>query len=55
MIIWRAKDGDIKGQSIKIKLVKGHWDFEIYGTAREDKKDGKDNTLKVGLMRLLNL
>ncbi|NFI54973.1 hypothetical protein FDA48_00990 [Clostridium botulinum] len=36
-----------KGQKIKIRLIKGHWDFDIYGTAREDKKNGKDNTLKV--------
>lgn len=36
-----------KSQSIKIRLIKGHWDFDIYGTARADKINGHDNTLKV--------
>ncbi|AOZ93608.1 hypothetical protein [Paenibacillus crassostreae] len=41
------RNNKYKGQSIKIKLVKGHWDFDVYGTARSDKVDGLDNTLKV--------
>ncbi|MCD2348245.1 hypothetical protein [Clostridium guangxiense] len=36
-----------KNQSIKVRLIKGHRDFDIYGTARADKLDGLDNTLKV--------
>lgn len=36
-----------KGQSVKIRLVKNSWDFDIYGTARADKFEGKDNTFKV--------
>jgi hypothetical protein len=36
-----------KSQSVKIRLIKGHRDFDIYGTARADKLDAKDNTLKV--------
>lgn len=36
-----------KQQNIRIRLIKSHWDFDIYGTAREDKKNGEDNTLKV--------
>lgn len=36
-----------KSQSIKIRLIKGHWDFNIYGTARADKINGHNNTLKV--------
>ncbi|NME99232.1 hypothetical protein [Aneurinibacillus aneurinilyticus] len=36
-----------KSQSVKIKLVKGCWDFEVYGTARADRINGLDNTLKV--------
>lgn len=27
-----------KLQNIKIRLIKGHWDFDVYGTARADKK-----------------
>ncbi len=36
-----------KGQSVKIKLIKGHWDFDVYGTARADKINNIDNTIKV--------
>ena len=36
-----------KKQNIKIRLKKSHWDFDIYGTARDDKKNGEDNTIKV--------
>lgn len=36
-----------KIQSIKIRLIKGHRSFDIYGTARADKKNGIDNTLKI--------
>lgn len=36
-----------KQQNIKIRLIKGHWDFDVYGTAREDKKNDSDNTIKV--------
>ena len=41
------RNNKYKGQCIKIKLVKGHWDFDVYGTARSDKVAGLDNTLKV--------
>lgn len=36
-----------KSQSVKIKLIKSQRDFNIYGTARADKENGKDNTLSV--------
>lgn len=36
-----------KNQSIKVRLIKGHRDFDIYGTARADKLYNEDNTLKV--------
>lgn len=50
-IVYKCIDVDrkhkYKTQKIKIRLVKGHWDFDVYGTAREDKKGELDNTLKV--------
>jgi len=36
-----------KTQSLKVRYVKGHWDFDIYGTARNDKLDNKDSTIKI--------
>lgn len=36
-----------KSQSVKIRLIKGHWDFDVYGTARADKVEDNDNTFKV--------
>lgn len=36
-----------KSQSIKIRLIKGHWDFDVYGTARADMINNTDNTFKV--------
>ncbi|MBY0116509.1 hypothetical protein NST33_25005 [Paenibacillus sp. FSL L8-0435] len=36
-----------KTQSIKIKYVKGEWDFSVYGTARDDKSNGQDTSFKV--------
>lgn len=36
-----------KGQSVKIRLVKNSWDFDVYGKARADKFEVKDNTFKV--------
>ncbi|WP_353893748.1 hypothetical protein PRVXH_000509 [Proteinivorax hydrogeniformans] len=36
-----------KDQSVKIRLIKGHWNFDVYGTKRADKLEGQDNTLKV--------
>lgn len=36
-----------KNQGIKIRLIKKHWNFDIYGTARADQINGKDNTIKV--------
>ncbi|WZL80722.1 hypothetical protein QBE53_13040 [Vallitaleaceae bacterium 9-2] len=36
-----------KPQSLKLRFIKGHWDFDIYGTARSDKKKGNDNTIKI--------
>ena len=42
-----GRNNKYKAQSIKIRYVKGHWDFDVYGTAKSDKVDGLDNTLKV--------
>lgn len=36
-----------KSQSVKIRIIKGHREFDVYGTARSDKLNAKDNTLKV--------
>lgn len=38
-----------KSQSVKVKLVKGEWNFSIYGTARSDKDNetSQDTTFKV--------
>ena len=36
-----------KSQSVKVKLAKGGWNFNLYGTARADKDGaGSDTTLK---------
>ena len=36
-----------KQQSIKIRFIKGHWDYDFYGTALSDMQNGEDTTLKV--------
>lgn len=36
-----------KPQHLKVRHVKGHWNFDIYGTSRADKKHGDDNTIQV--------
>ncbi|MCT4662951.1 MAG: hypothetical protein N4A40_13930 [Tissierellales bacterium] len=41
-----------KNQSAKIRLVKGHWSFDVYGTARADKLGGKDNTFQVRIKNI---
>lgn len=41
------RENKYKSQNVKIRLIKGHWDFDVYGTARSDKFEGKDNTFKV--------
>ncbi len=41
------REDKYKSQSVKVRLIKGHWNFDVYGTAIADKFDGKDNTFKV--------
>lgn len=41
-----SRDDKYKLQNIKIRLVKGHRDFDVYGTNRSDKLGEKDNTIK---------
>jgi hypothetical protein len=36
-----------KQQSVKIRFIKGHWDYDFYGTALSDEKNGVDTTKKV--------
>lgn len=41
------RENKYKSQSVKIRLIKNHRDFDVYGTARSDKFENKDNTIKV--------
>lgn len=49
------REDKYKSQSIKIRLLKGHWNFDVYGTARADKLEGKDNTFKVRIKNINDL
>jgi len=41
------REDKYKSQSVKVRFIKSHRDFDIYGTTRSDKFEGKDNTFKV--------
>lgn len=49
------REDKYKSQSIKVRLLKGHWNFDVYGTARADKLEGKDNTFKVRIKNINDL
>lgn len=36
-----------KKQCVKVRFIKGHWDFDFYGTAWSDVENKEDHTLKV--------
>jgi hypothetical protein len=46
------REDKYKSQEVKIRHIKGHWNFDVYGTARSDKVKGKDNTLKVRIKNI---
>lgn len=49
------RENKYKSQDIKIKLIKGHWDFDVYGTARDDKSGVNDTTFKIRIKNIDDL
>lgn len=46
------REDKYKSQSIKIRFIKHHRNFDVYGTAWSDKLKERDNTLKVSIKNI---